>query len=107
MSDLIPSITIENFKKLEVSEIRNLKALEVTDNGEFIFTAVIPHGDFSSSDYVRIQAEYLSVKANMVGGVDPEVTTEVICEECGKPCASEFGLKSHMRSHEVKENATV
>ena len=31
----------------------------------------------------------------------------VTCEVCGKECKSEFGLRTHMRSHESSANLTV
>ena len=27
----------------------------------------------------------------------------LVCKECGKECKSEFGLKAHMRVHQIKE----
>ena len=71
MSTLIPSISFSEFKKLKVSDIRELKAVEVTADNEYLMTVIIPHGDMHSTDYVRIQAEYLGVKANIAGGKDP------------------------------------
>lgn len=68
MSDIISSITISEFKLLKVSEIRELKAVEITADGEHLFTAVIPHGDPYARDYIKTQAAYLSVKANITGG---------------------------------------
>ena len=70
MSDLIPSISITEFRQLKAEEIRRLKAVEVLSDGEHLFTAIIPHGDVVANDYIRTQAEYLSVKANISGGVD-------------------------------------
>ena len=71
MSDLIPSISIAEFKKLKAWEIKGLKSLEVTSDGDYLFTAIIPHGDTAASDYIKTQAAYLSVKANISGGKDP------------------------------------
>ena len=71
MSTLIPNMSIGEFKKLKASDIKELKAVEVTADGDYLFTAIIPHGDEHSTDYVRIQAEYLGVKANIAGGIDP------------------------------------
>ena len=76
MSDLIPSITISEFKQLKASEIKELKAVEVLSDGEHIFTAVIPHGDIIARDYIRIQSEYLAVKANITGGLSPSELLE-------------------------------
>ncbi len=73
---LLPSITIAEFKKLKASEIARLKAIEVTSDGSYLFTAIIPHSDPISSMYIKTQAEYLGVKANIVGGLDPEELKE-------------------------------
>ncbi len=75
MSELIPSMSIADFKKLKVADIKNLKAVEVTADGEHLFTAIIPHGDWVARDYVKIHAEQLAVKANISGGVDPKEAT--------------------------------
>lgn len=71
MSTLIPSITFTELKKMRAVELRKLKSVEVTSDGEYLFTAIIPHGDMTATDYARVQAEYLSVKTNITGGVDP------------------------------------
>jgi len=68
---LIPSITIAEFKKLKAHEIKRLKAVEVTADGDYLFTAIIPHGDMVANDYIKTQAEYLGNKANISGGLDP------------------------------------
>ena len=68
MSELIPSITISEFKQLKASEIKELKALEVMSDGEHLFTAIIPHGDIYAREYVRTQAEGLATTANISGG---------------------------------------
>ncbi len=73
MSELIPSMSIAEFKKLKVHEIKELKAVEVTADGSHLFTAIIPHGDMAASEYIKTQAEYLAVKANITGGVNPAV----------------------------------
>ena len=70
MSGLIPQIPYSEFKKLKASQIRELKACEVIADGEHLFTAIIPHSDLVSTTYIRTQAEYLGMKANMVGGKD-------------------------------------
>lgn len=71
MSGLIPQIALSDFRKLKASQVRDLKACEVMADGMHLFTAVIPHNDVVSSTYIRTQAEYLALKANMVGGLDP------------------------------------
>ena len=77
MSELIPTITSTEFKKLKDSEIRALMAVEVISDGEHLFTAIIPHGDIYSKDYIKVQSEYLALKANITGGLDPSKLKEV------------------------------
>ncbi len=76
MSDLIPSMSFTDFRLLKAREIRELKAVEVIADGEHLFTAIIPHGDIVARDYIKTQAEYLAVKANISGGRDPAEVKE-------------------------------
>ena len=69
---LIPSMSLTEFKKLKANEISELKSVEITSDGIYLFTAIIPHGDFQSIDYGKTQAEYLGQKTNIVGGIDPK-----------------------------------
>ena len=72
MSDLIPSISLTEFKRLKASEIKELKALEVTSDGIYLFSAIIPHGDIHAVDFIKSNAEELGLKANISGGKDPK-----------------------------------
>lgn len=63
---LIPSITISEFRKLKASEIKGMKSVEVTSDGETLFMLIKP-----STDYIKTQAEYLGVKSNSIDGKDP------------------------------------
>lgn len=67
MSELIPEITITEFKKLRVDDLRQLKSCEVTYDGEYLFTFVNPQ-----TDYIRIQTEYLAQMGNSTGGKEIE-----------------------------------
>jgi len=72
MSDLIPNITEADFiKLLQQGKIKELKSCEVIGE-DYSFTAIIPHGDMFAAGYGRTQAEYLGVKTNIVGGVNPD-----------------------------------
>ena len=71
MSELIPSMTISEFKLLKASQIKKLKSVEVMSDGEYLFTAIIPKGDVETRDFGKTQAEYLGVKTNYLGGEDP------------------------------------
>ena len=67
MSNLIPSMSITDFKKLKVSELKRLKSLEILSDGEYLATIV-----FSKTDYIRIRVEGFAHLSNTQGGEDPE-----------------------------------
>ena len=72
MSEVIPSITEAEFIKiLQQGKLKELKSCEVIGDG-YTFTAIIPHGDMFSTGYARTQAEYLGMRSNIVGGVNPD-----------------------------------
>jgi len=72
MSEFLPTLSLSEFKKLKASQIRELKSIEVISDGVYLFTAIIPHGDDFTRDYMRTQADYLGLKSNIPGGKDPE-----------------------------------
>ena len=65
MATLIPEITISEFKKLKVEQLKRLKSCEVTSDGVYLFTFVNPQTDF-----IRVQTEYKAQLSNSVGGED-------------------------------------
>ena len=67
MSTLIPNMSITDFKKLKVSELKRLKSLEILSDGEYLATIV-----FSRTDYIRIRVEGFAHLSNTQGGEDPE-----------------------------------
>ena len=67
MLTLIPSMSITDFKKLKVSELKRLKSLEILSDGEYLGTIV-----FSKTDYIRIRVEGFAHLSNTQGGEDPE-----------------------------------
>ena len=71
MSTLIPNMTFSEFKKLKAADLRMLKSVEITSDGTYLMTVLIPHGDINSIDFIRINSEALGVKANITGGLDP------------------------------------
>ena len=79
---LIPQITISEFKKLTGAEIKEMKSVEVTADGEVVFYAIIPpyRGGMSINDNIRTQAEYLGHRGNSVGGLEPQ---ELLGEKLG------------------------
>lgn len=76
MSGLIPTITISDFKKLKVHQLKELSSCEVFSDGEYLFTYI--NGHQSNMDYVRTQAEYLGLKPNTLGGKALEELLEAV-----------------------------
>ena len=66
MATLIPEITISDFRKLKVPQLKRLKSCEITSDGEYLFTFV--NGMTEPSGYLRTQTEYNCQTANAVGG---------------------------------------
>lgn len=63
MSELIPSISITEFRKLKAYELKELKSCEVMSDGEYLFTFINPQ-----TDYIKVQSEYMAEMSNTVGG---------------------------------------
>ena len=72
MASLIPEMSITEFKKLHASDIKRMMSVEVFADGEILFTAVIPKGDWVARDYIRGEAEALSSRSNITEGITPE-----------------------------------
>lgn len=71
MSD-IPSIDLTDLVKIaEEGKVSELKSCEVTSDGEYLFTAVIGHGDMFSKEHAKINAEQIALDSNIAGGKDP------------------------------------
>lgn len=70
---LIPEISIVEFRKLKVPEIKQMKSCTVMADGEILFIAIIPPqgGGMAVNDNIKTQAEYLGLRANTVGGKEP------------------------------------
>jgi len=62
MSQLIPSISITEFRKLKAHEIARLKCCEVTSDGEYLFTFINP-----TTEYIRAEAEAKGQLSNALG----------------------------------------
>jgi hypothetical protein len=69
-STLIPTISLTEFRKLKADELKNLKSCEITSDGEYFMTVIIPptNGGMSITDTIRTEAEYLAMRGNTVGG---------------------------------------
>lgn len=63
MAELIPSYNLSDFKKLKAAEIRRLKSAEITADGEYVCTIIVPQ-----TDYIRVRTEYLAQLGNSVKG---------------------------------------
>ena len=63
MATLIPEVKLEDFLKLNASEMKQLKSSEIYSDGEYLFTFVNP-----STSYIRVQTEYMGQLSNSVGG---------------------------------------
>lgn len=70
MADLIPQYSLTEFKKLNADQLKGLKCCELTVDGEYVCTVIIPplNGGMSINDHCRAQAAYLGVSGNSVGG---------------------------------------
>ena len=63
MATLITQITISEFKKLKVPDLKRLKCAEITADGEYLFTFTNPR-----TLYIRKSTENLGMLSNQVGG---------------------------------------
>ncbi len=70
----IPEITFNEFHTLKAGQIREMKSVIVTADGERLFTAVIvpQNVGMAITDDINIRAEYLGARANTVGGKHPD-----------------------------------
>ena len=66
MATLIPEMTITEFKKLKVPELKRLKSCEVYSDGDYLFTFV--NGGVDTSGFLRLQTEFKCQTANVVSG---------------------------------------
>ena len=66
MATLIPELTISEFKKLKVIELKRLKSCEIYSDGDYLFTFV--NGGVDSSGFLRLQTEHRCQTANAVCG---------------------------------------
>lgn len=64
---LIPQIPLSQFRQLGKDKVRQLKSCELTVDGEYLCTVIVPQ-----TDYTKTQCEYLGMNSNAVGGKDIE-----------------------------------
>ena len=75
MATLIPQLTISEFKKLKVPELKRLKSCEIYSDGEYLFTFV--NGGVDASGFLRLQTEYKCQTANGISGETLEQILEL------------------------------
>ncbi len=66
MSTLIPQISLSDFRKLKVDQLKRLKSCEVYADGMYLFSFV--NGGVDASGFLRIQTENKCQVANSVSG---------------------------------------
>lgn len=76
MATLIPEMTITEFRKLKVPELKRLKSHEIYSDGEYLFTFV--NGSIDTSGYLRLQTEY---KCQTSNGISGETLEQVLQKE--------------------------
>ena len=79
MSTLIPQMTISEFKKLKVHELKRLKSCEIYADGEYLFTFV--NGGVDASGFLRLQTEYKCQVSNAIAGL---TLNQILEESCAK-----------------------
>jgi len=66
MATLIPQLSITEFKKLKVPELKRLKSCEIYADNDYLFTFV--NGSVDASGYLRLQTEYKCQTQNGISG---------------------------------------
>ncbi len=66
MATLIPMMTITEFKKLKVHELKRLKSCEIYTDGSYLFTFV--NGGVDASGFLRLVVENRCQTTNAVCG---------------------------------------
>lgn len=73
MSEIIPNISITEFKKLKAHQLKRLKCCEIFSDGVYLFTFINPQ-----TEYIRAEADQKGQLSNAVGG---ETLEEILKEE--------------------------
>ena len=66
MSTFIPQISMSDFRKLKVHQLKRLKSCEVYADGNYLFSFV--NGGVDASGFLRLQTEDKCATANNVCG---------------------------------------
>ena len=62
----IPQLSLSDFKKLSARQIKAMKSVDLTSDGEYLVTISNPR-----TDYIKEMINELSIQSNSVGGKDP------------------------------------
>lgn len=76
MATLIAEMTITEFRKLKVFQLKRLKSCEIYSDGEYLFTFV--NGSVDQSGFLRLQTEY---KCQTTNGVCGETLEQILKRE--------------------------
>lgn len=63
MATLIPTYSLSDFKRLKADQIRRLKSCEITSDGEYLCTIIMP-----TTDYIKLQCENAGQLSNSLRG---------------------------------------
>jgi hypothetical protein len=63
MSTLIPQVSIVDFSKLNISELKRLSCCEIYDGEDYLFTFIRP-----GTDFARARSENIGQLSNSVAG---------------------------------------
>ena len=73
MATLIPEMTITDFRKLKVPELKRLKSCEIYADNDYLFTFV--NGGVDASGFLRLQTEH---KCQTTNGVCGETLEQIL-----------------------------
>ena len=71
-SNVIPTYTLSEIKHLKARQIEKMKSCELTRDGEYLCTLIIPpkNGGSSIVEHMKAEAEHTAMMGNSVGGKD-------------------------------------
>ncbi|KKM07893.1 hypothetical protein LCGC14_1729390 [marine sediment metagenome] len=75
MATLVQNITITEFRKLKVTQMKELNSCEVYSDGEYLFTFI--NGNHEATGNIRDNVEQWASTSNTVGGKTIEELLEV------------------------------
>ena len=95
MAQFLKSVKWSELTGKTARGIGNMPCIEITDDegnmlGEFGTFLMVP-----KNNYIQAQMD----ARGQVSNAFYVAPNEFICPDCGKSCASKFGLQSHQRSH--------